>query len=195
MRKLSQDTGFGKDTHWQSYTRTHTVGDGRNLTVCSKNTSNLLQCSYYCIYFRTFHTLSHILICSWTKWTSSFSNSQVNELTISCLLEIHRSVHCIMSSPIISSLGNSRLYSKRVVYKWDQSTEIRLLIWASLKVKANFHSVQPNKLWVASVVELPELFCYLSTVNITGALSAGGLSDGSWRGGECAVVAIWTAEI
>lgn len=119
-----------------------------------------------------------------TKWTSTFSNSQVNELAVSCLLEIHRFVHCFKSSPIISSIGNSRLYSKRVVYKSDQALEMRLLIWARVKVKANFHSVQPNKLWVASVVELPELFCYLSAVNLSG----GGLSDGSWRGGECVVL-------
>lgn len=108
-----------------------------------------------------------------TKWTSTFSNSQVNELAVSCLLEIHGFVHCFKSSPIISSIGNSRLYSKRVVYKSDQALEMRLLIWARVKVKANFHSVQPNKLWVASVVELPELFCYLSAVNITGACQEG----------------------
>lgn len=51
-------------------------------------------------------------------------------------------------------MGHSRLYSKRVIYKFDQGLVRRPLIGARVRVKANFHSVQSNKLWVASVVEL-----------------------------------------
>ena len=112
-------------------------------------------------------------------------------LLAACWKQPGFSLLCV-SLPITSdnptSMENSRLHSRGVVFKSDQALVRRPLLSVEVKVKANFPSIQSNKLWVASVVELTSARVILLPVRHepNGNLSGGGPGEGRWRGGGCA---------
>lgn len=88
-------------------------------------------------------------------------------------------VWCLLERPVLSGFR-----SGCTLWMWP-------LLWAGMKVKANFPSVQSNTLWTASVVELTSTQVVLlsAAVNLTGARSGLGVQARvGQRGAGCAVV-------